>query len=101
MRKRLSPAPLLRPVGSDAVPARWPATCLPSALPRPDAGCAHLPLSETLAEAARGCGWFDSSLELQAGLRVRECALTEAALPLGWWLQWQLGQAGQPGQLAR
>ena len=52
-----------------------------------------------------GCGWFDSSHELERGLQVREAdadAMKEAlsALPLGDWLELELrtwcGQA-QPG----
>lgn len=45
-----------------------------------------------------GCGWFDSSHELQAGLQVREAdegAL--ATLPLGDWLALELREwTGQP-----
>lgn len=40
-----------------------------------------------------GCGWFDSSHELQRGLCVRELATPEALareLPLAGWLEWQL-----------
>lgn len=40
-----------------------------------------------------GCGWFDSSHELQAGLQVIEHASPARVvddLPLGWWLAWQL-----------
>ncbi len=37
-------------------------------------------------ERFHGCGWFDSSHELQRGLRVREDAAAE--LPLAAWLDW-------------
>ena len=48
-----------------------------------------------------GCGWFDSSHELERGLQVREAdAQALSALPLGDWLELELrtwcGQA-QPG----
>ena len=42
-------------------------------------------------EAASGCGWFDSSHELNAGLQVTEHLTPEYvadAVPLGWWLDW-------------
>lgn len=41
----------------------------------------------------RGCGWFDSSHELQRGLCVRELATPDSVareLPLAGWLEWQL-----------
>ncbi len=44
-------------------------------------------------EAPRGCGWFDSSHELQRGLRVHEDLSVEALareLPLANWLDLQL-----------
>ena len=45
-----------------------------------------------VAAAPRGCGWFDSSHELQAGLQVTEHLTPEPVVnegPLGWWLDWQ------------
>lgn len=48
--------------------------------------------SEVPDEAAPGCGWFDSSRELRAGLQVTEHLSPERvadAVPLGWWLAWQ------------
>lgn len=48
-----------------------------------------------------GCGWFDSSHELQHGLWVREHASPDAVaneLPLASWLELHL--AGWPGRLA-
>lgn len=44
-------------------------------------------------ERVLGCGWFDSSHDLQAGLRVREHASPDALaaeLPLGIWLDWHM-----------
>jgi hypothetical protein len=44
----------------------------------------------------RGCGWFDSSHELTAGLQVTEHLTPQAvvdAVPLGWWLDWQTAAA--------
>ena len=38
------------------------------------------------------CGWFDSSQDLTAGLRVTEHLSPEQVaneVPLGWWLDWQ------------
>jgi hypothetical protein len=45
-------------------------------------------------ERLSGCGWFDSSHELHAGLQVTEHLSPERLaneLPLGWWLDWQTG----------
>lgn len=42
-------------------------------------------------ERVLGCGWFDSSHDLQAGLRVQEHASVDAVaaeMPLGAWLAW-------------
>lgn len=39
-----------------------------------------------------GCGWFDSSHELSAGLQITEHLSPQAVaneVPLGWWLDWQ------------
>lgn len=71
----------------------------PAPLPQPAAE----PAAECVADAEdppRGCGWFDSSHELQAGLQVMEHASAEtAALPLGDWLALHLGSwQAQPGQ---
>lgn len=44
-------------------------------------------------EAPRGCGWFDSSHELQQGLKVQEHHSADTLgteLPLGAWLELQL-----------
>lgn len=51
--------------------------------------------AEVVADHERplGCGWFDSSHELRAGLMVREHASADAVaneLPLGDWLQLHL-----------
>ena len=38
------------------------------------------------------CGWFDSSHDLTAGLRVTEHLSPDPVaneVPLGWWLDWQ------------
>ncbi len=56
----------------------------PAAMPLPPGG----PLPE--AEAPRGCGWFESSHELNQGVRVIEHvgfdALPPGAVPLAWQL---------------
>ena len=44
-----------------------------------------------------GCGWFDSSHDLHAGLQVTEHLTPEPVaheLPLGWWLDWHMSAAG-------
>ena len=49
--------------------------------------------------APQGCGWFDSSHELQQGLLVREHidpAALATEMPLGLWLELQLS-AWRPG----
>jgi hypothetical protein len=46
-------------------------------------------------EPPRGCGWFDSSHELRAGLVVQEHGSPDAVsneLPLGDWLQLHLAE---------
>jgi hypothetical protein len=45
-----------------------------------------------LDDVLLGCGWFDSSHELHAGLQVTEHLSPERVaneVPLGWWLDWQ------------
>lgn len=47
-------------------------------------------------ERPPGCGWFDSSHDLQHGLRVTEHAQVDAVvnqIPLSWWLGWELDAA--------
>ena len=54
----------------------------------PAASRAPQPLDEVLL----GCGWFDSSHELNTGLQVTEHLTPERVaneVPLGWWLDWQ------------
>lgn len=54
-----------------------------------------------LDEVLLGCGWFDSSHELHAGLQVTEHLTPERVaneVPLGWWLDWQT--QGTPTQRA-
>lgn len=53
-------------------------------------------------EPASGCGWFDSSHELHAGLQVTEHLSPERVaneVPLGWWLDWQLAGSPRGGNL--
>ncbi len=55
------------------------------------------PSPEQLDDVLLGCGWFDSSHELNAGLQVTEYLTPERVaneVPLGWWLDWQLCGAG-------
>lgn len=75
--------------------ARTPA---PAACTRREATCST---PAELEDQAPGCGWFDSSHELQHGLWVREHASPDAVaneLPLASWLELHL--AGWPGQRA-
>ena len=54
-------------------------------------------------EPACGCGWFDSSHELHAGLQVTEHLSPERVaneVPLGWWLDWQLAASPSGGSLS-
>jgi hypothetical protein len=95
------PAPLLA--------HRWMCRLL-EALPLPAAastGASEAPPPEPAADddRPRGCGWFDSSLDLQQGLRVQEHAGLPgsepglADLPLGAWLELQLqGWRPEPPQ---
>lgn len=44
-------------------------------------------------EGPAGCGWFDSSHDLNRGLLVTEFASPDPVaneVPLGWWLDWQM-----------
>ncbi len=69
--------------------------------PRGVAGRVEDPAELTPEERVLGCGWFDSSHDLQAGLCVQEHASADAVaqeLPLGDWLQLHLsGWRGAPG----
>ena len=50
-----------------------------------------------------GCGWFDSSHELQTGLQVSEHdddEVVAAVLPLPTWLDWQLAGWQPDGHVA-
>lgn len=70
--------------------------------PTPGAGLAvHAPTCPDPEDQTGGCGWFDSSHELQHGLWVREHQTPDAVandLPLASWLELHL--AGWPGQRA-
>lgn len=57
------------------------------------------PAPDDAAQPA-GCGWFDSSHELHAGLSVTEHATPERVaneVPLGWWLDWQAAGSAHGG----
>jgi len=76
--RRCAPArPLLRHAKPDWVDAGSEAHCDP------------------VDEVRPGCGWFDSSHDLNAGLQVTEHLTPERVaneVPLGWWLDWQSAQ---------
>lgn len=58
------------------------------------------PPPEPPDERVLGCGWFDSSHELQRGLQVKEAdAETLGTLPLGDWLDLHL-RLSAPAQAA-
>ncbi len=58
-----------------------------------------------LDEVLLGCGWFDSSHELNTGLQVTEHLSPDRVangVSLGWWLDWQSGwQSGASCPTAR
>ncbi len=63
-----------------------------------NAGNAPTPLAE---EVLPGCGWFNSSHELQSGLLVTEHASPDRVaneVLLGWWLDWQSSPPQPSGQ---
>lgn len=70
-----------------------------------------MPLTRTARPAAQhadervfGCGWFDSSLDLQDGLRVTEHEGQDALrdlVPAGWWLAWELDAVLHAPRLVR
>jgi hypothetical protein len=76
---------------------------MPGAVPRrrpvPDwvEACVAEPAAAPADDGSpRGCGWFDSSHELNAGLQVTEHLTPQEvadAVPLGWWLDWQIAGA--------
>jgi hypothetical protein len=75
------------------------------ALPRPATPdwltAGSQPGPEQIDQALRGCGWFDSSHELHAGLQVTEHLTPERIaneVPLGWWLDWHSGTAAPSTQ---
>jgi hypothetical protein len=58
--------------------------------------------SATPDDVPRGCAWFDSSLDLHHGLKVRELELADAACGeafLSQWLAWATG-GGRAGMMA-
>lgn len=69
------------------------------------AGLPALPAESDDGDAAHGCGWFDSSHDLRAGLVVCEHASADAVaqdLPVAFWLElhlreWQGAARGGPG----
>jgi hypothetical protein len=66
------------------------ATCTPSAANPADPD-----------DIPRGCAWFDSSLDLNRGLKVREIELADAACGdafLAPWLAWATG-GGRAGMI--
>lgn len=85
--------PLLRQAPRHASPARQRAGARPAPAamtgPGDTAGAAD-------NAPPRGCGWYDSSHDLQAGLRVTEhtdVAAVVNQVPLSWWLGWELDAA--------
>lgn len=62
------------------------------------------PSDAQLDDVLLGCGWFDSSHELHAGLQVTEHLTPERVvneLPLGWWLDWQDERARRSASVGR
>jgi hypothetical protein len=62
------------------------------------------PATPPLDDVPPGCGWFDSSHELHAGLQVTEHLTPERVaneVPLGWWLDWQAHGPTQAGAQGR
>jgi hypothetical protein len=78
---------------------------------KPMAPRRHRPGDDTLPaldgddeDRPRGCGWFDSSHDLQHGLSVREHASPDTVareLPLASWLEWQLSGWHPEGPLTK
>ena len=61
------------------------------------------PSPAQLDDVLLGCGWFDSSHELNTGLQVTEHLTPERVaneVPLGWWLDWQSGGVLAPSTQA-
>ncbi len=69
-----------------------PARALPRPAPPDWVNAGSGPSPEQLDDVLLGCGWFDSSHELNTGLQVTEYLTPERVaneVPLGWWLDWQ------------
>jgi len=61
------------------------------------------PSAEAKADMAHGCGWFNSSHELHAGLLITEHDSPDPVandLPLDVWLAWHVAGPSAPGQAA-
>jgi hypothetical protein len=57
--------------------------------------------AEAEIDIPRGCGWFDSSHELQAGLSITEHDSPDRVaneLPLDTWVTWHLAGQRTPGR---
>ncbi|MBL8306838.1 MAG: hypothetical protein JNM33_09090 [Rubrivivax sp.] len=75
--------------------------CLWRPFRRPRAEAAARPPAPTAEDRFLGCGWFDSSHDLQRGLRVREHDSPDAVaaeLPLATWLDWHMAGHTLTGQ---
>lgn len=91
---------LLLPSWSARFTART-ADVLPASLPPAEDGEAGAVDED---ERPRGCGWFDSSHELQRGLSVCEHAGADSLgreMPLASWLEWQLAGWNAPVPVAQ
>ena len=69
--------------------------------PQPQPGRAGSDAPPLCADGPPTCGWFDSSHDLQTGLRVTEHAQVDAVvnqIPLSWWLGWELDAALAPAR---
>ncbi len=81
-----------------AAPRAATRTLRPAAPDWVNATLVEVPIEEPAGPT--GCGWFDSSHELNAGLQITEHLSPQTVaneVPLGWWLDWQLQpMAGHP-----
>ncbi len=92
-------------------PSSAAAAGLSAAQPRPGSSNAGRGTPETAAatlapddEIPRGCGWFDSSHELQCGLLITEHDSPDRVaqhLPLDTWLAWHLAGSTAAGPALR
>ena len=90
-------APPLAPVFPSAPVAAPTSACQPTAVPLADAA-SPAALPDAAAPAGPACGWFESSWDLQQGLRVSEWPDSDGPVAALWFAT--LAASGAAGSMA-